>query len=201
LSVAHHLNTLLLMEPVHEPYERRRFTADEVWRMVEAGVLRADERVELIDGELVMVPPQGPEHASLTIELQRALQSAYGDDFHVRAHSPVIGTDDSIPEPDVAVVRGPPRNFRQRHPGPSEVVLVAEVSSSSLHADRKKASTYARAGYGTYWLVDVDNRRVEVRTLPRGDVYTRAEVIDVKAPLALPASTKTLALADLLGAS
>jgi Uma2 family endonuclease len=162
---------------VAEHLGTRRFTADEVWRMVETGVLHEDERVELIDGELIVMNPQGPVHATSAVRLHRVLETSFGPAFHVRDHSPVIGTVDSIPEPDVAVVHGELEAFAQRHPGPADVALIVEVSDSSLRLDRRKADVYATAGYAMYWIVDVIARRIEVHTEPKGGVYTKTEVV------------------------
>ena len=107
------------MELATKSYQRRRFTADEVMRMVETGVLYHGERVELIAGELLVMNPQGATHSSLTVHLHRVLQRAYGSAHHVRDHSPVVGTTDSIPEPDLAVVPGEPLALSSRQGRPS----------------------------------------------------------------------------------
>jgi len=182
-----------------ERYDLRRFTADEVMRMVESGVLAEDERVELIEGELIVVTPQGPAHSSLTVVLRSRFERAYGARYHVRDHSPVVGTADSIPEPDLAVVRGDPREYLQRLPGPADVELVVEIAQSTLGADRRKAGVYARAGYGCYWLIDVAARRVEVRTGPTQDgVFTRTDVLSADATVTPPGTTTALPVAELL---
>lgn len=179
--------------------ETRRFTADEVMRMIEAGVLQEDEHVELLDGELVVVNPQGPVHSGLAVILHAALERAYGRGHHVRDHSPVRGTSDSIPEPDVAVVRGDARAFLARLPGPEEVPLVAEVAYSSLGIDRRKASVYARSGYTTYWIVDVEARRIEVRTGPQADgLYVKTEIVAEGAELHPPGASVALRVIELL---
>lgn len=177
---------------------RRTFTADEVWRMVEAGVLRPDEHVELIQGELVVVTPKGPSHSSLTTVLHRRLEATFGASFHVRDHSPVEGTVDSIPEPDVAVVRGDPRGFLDRLPGPNDVPLVVEVAHTTLTYDRRKTDVYAAAGYACCWIVDVKGRRVEVRDGLRDGVYTRTAIVGDDGALAVPGSTETVPVVDLL---
>ena len=181
---------------VAENQGTRRFTADEVWRLVEIGVLREDERVELIDGELIVMNAQGPIHASLTVILRGALEAAFGPGHHVRDHSPVIGTVDSIPEPDIAVVVGNVRAFLSRTPGPKEVPLVVEVSWSSLRLDHRKAHIYAAAGYATYWIVDVEARRIEVHTAPKGGVYTKSEIIGDDGEVR--AGERAIKVADLL---
>ena len=166
--------------------------------MVEAGVLEESEHVELVNGELVVVNPQGPVHRTLTTIVRRLLEAAYGPGFFVQDHSPVAGTADSIPEPDNAVVRGEPRQFFGRHPGPADVVLVVEHAYSSLALDRTKANIYATVGYGDYWIVDPNNRRVEVRRAPKDGLYTHTDIVDEHATLKLPQSDKTIAVRDLL---
>ena len=168
--------------------------------MVETGVLDDSERVELIEGELLVLNPQGPIHAGLTQELRDVLLVAYGRGYFARDHSPVVGTPFTIPEPDIAVVRGEPRALRGRHPGPADVVLVVEISSSSRRADRRKADVYAQAGFGHYWIVDVERKRTEVRTAPKQGVYLSVEMINFDVALALPERprTITITIAELL---
>ncbi len=192
------VGTIALMNLVAETYARRRFTADEVMRMVETGVLREDERVELLEGELVVVTPQGPIHSNLTAKIHRCLEGAYGAGHYLRDHSPVAGTNDSIPEPDVAVVRGDLQSFFARLPGPADVPLVVEVSQSTTGIDRRKADIYAQAGYSAYWLIDVDARRVEVRTAPRDGVYTKTEIVGSDGGVALPGVGTVLPVTELL---
>lgn len=145
---------------------RRRFTADEVLRMVEAGILGEDEPVELIDGELITVSPQGPRHRALTVKIHQVLEQAFGAGHHVQDHSPIAAGPDSLPEPDVAVVRGAIDDWMDRHPGGADVPLVVEISVTSHKEDRSKAMVYARAGVETYWQLDVPARRLHVHTDP-----------------------------------
>ena len=154
----------MLSEPVPT---RRRFTAEEVLRMVEAGILREDEPCELIDGELFTMSPQGPVHRSRAVKLHIALERAFGAGYHVQDHSPIAAGPDSLPEPDVAVVRGEVDDFLDRHPSGPDVVLVVEVSVTSHAIDRAKAGVYARAGVREFWHLDVPGRRLTVRTEPR----------------------------------
>jgi Uma2 family endonuclease len=117
----------------------RRFSVDEVLRMVEVGILSEDEPLELVDGELFVVPPQSPPHANLTALLADRLRTAYGDGYIVRVASPLVARPDSLPEPDLALVRGSYADFGTRHPRGDEAVLVVEVARSSVRIDRKKA--------------------------------------------------------------
>jgi hypothetical protein len=164
---------------MHPAYVRRKFTADEVLRMVQAGILAEDEPVELIDGELIARSPQGPRHRSRTAKIHRALEEAFGAGHHVQSHSPISAGVDSLPEPDVAVIRGDPDDFVDHHPGGADVPLVVEVSVTSQAEDRAKAAIYAGAGVREYWNLDVEARRLTVYQEPRPELreYTLVRVL------------------------
>jgi Uma2 family endonuclease len=144
--------------------ETRRFTRAEYDRLIEQGFFD-DERIELLDGQLVVREPQGSRHA-VTVDLVReALQHAFGKGYYIRGHSPVALDDVSEPEPDVAVVRGRLRDYTTEHP--ASPVLVVEVADSSLGKDRiRKAALYARAGLVDYWIVNLNDRLLEVYREP-----------------------------------
>jgi len=167
--------------------------------MVAAGILREDEPVELIDGRLIAMPPQGSVHRTLTVVLRRLLESAYGDAVLVQSHSPIDAGPVSMPEPDLAVVRGDPRALLDRHPAGRDTVLAVEIAYSSQAIDRAKASVYARAEVPVYWLLDVPARRLSVYAEPRSGEYALTRVIadDETAPLPELAD-RTLAVADML---
>jgi len=186
------------MSMATEMQERRRFTVDEVLAMVDAGILTNGEPVELIRGELLVVSPQGPSHRTIAVILHRALQAAFGDDFHVQAHSPVVASTYSMPEPDIAVVRGDPRDYMEQLPSGEDIPLAAEVSVASAREDKAKADIYAAAGIPCYWQLNVPKRQLVVYRAPDADGYgsvatlTDAEQVDV------PGTTVTLSVADLL---
>jgi Uma2 family endonuclease len=147
------------------PLQTRRFTRAEYDRLIEQGFFDEDERIELLDGQLVVREPQGSRHA-ITVELVReALQHAFGKGHHVRGHAPVALDEVSEPEPDIAVVRGRLRDYTEEHP--ASPVLVVEVADSSLGKDRvRKARLYARAGLADYWIVNLNDRVLEVYREP-----------------------------------
>jgi Uma2 family endonuclease len=150
-------------------FPHRLFTSEEVLRMVEVGILREDEPLELLEGELIEVTPQGPPHANVAALLGTLLARLYQADFTVRQSAPLEAGHTSLPEPDVAVVRGSLREFMTRHPKGEDTVLVIEVARTSHAIDRLKVSIYARAKVPVYWLVDVTARRVEVHEDPQPD--------------------------------
>jgi Uma2 family endonuclease len=144
---------------------QRRITVDEYHRMIAAGILGEDERVQLISGTLVAMTPQGGPHARVIQRLNRLLVRAVGDDLVVRPQLPLTLVDDSEPEPDLAVVRAGDAESRERHP--RTALLVVEVAGESLPLDRQaKAVLYARAGIPEYWIVNLAESTVEVRRAP-----------------------------------
>ena len=143
----------------------RRFTRAEYERMVEAGILDADERVELLDGEIVPMSPQGDRHVLVVYRVAKLLEAAFGRGFFILTQSSHPLDDLSKPEPDVAVIRGAPEDYsggRARR-----AALVAEVAETTLARDQLKASLYARAHVPEYWLADLGRDELIVHRAPR----------------------------------
>jgi Uma2 family endonuclease len=166
---------------------RRRFLAAEVLQMVEHGILRENEPLELLNGELIFVSPQGPAHASRIMALQELLSQLYAPLGKVRVQLPLAAGDDSLPEPDLAVVRGRAADYVERHPSGADTLLVVEVAKTSLAVDRAKAPIYARAGVQTYLLLDLASSTVEVRERPlnNGD-FESVRILGTQDDLELP---------------
>lgn len=181
------------------PHARRRFTVADVERMADTGVLAEGEHIELLDGELIEMPPQGPIHASLSAELQEALLHVYGNGFAVREAKPMTAGESQLPEPDLAVFRGSHKQFRERHPRGDEAVLVVELARTSLAIDHEKANVYARAGVPTYWIMDLVTRRLEVHEEPQPDGrYRLVRVLAGDDRVTLPETTVEWRIGDLL---
>ena len=144
--------------------KRRRFTVDEYHRMGEVGILTADDRVELLDGEIVEMAPIGPRHASITDRLNRLFTSRLGARVIVRVGGPVLlAAEDSEPQPDLTLLRFRADFYRHAHPEPGDSVLVVEVMDTTVHRDRRvKLPLYGRAALAEVWLVDVTNEWLEV---------------------------------------
>lgn len=139
-------------------------TVDEYHRMLEAGILDEDDRVELLEGVIVEVSPQSEAHAKVIIRLTRLLNQSLGDEFEVRPQVPLTLGDRNEPEPDLAVV-ATIRSTGDRHP--SSALLVVEVAGDSLAKDRNlKTALYARASIAEYWIVNLATRAVEVHRTP-----------------------------------
>ena len=181
--------------PGHET-RTRRFSRVEYERLIDLGVFRPGEAIELIGGELIVAEPQGAAHYTAIVKTARTLEAAFGPGWHARIQGPV-GLGVGV-EPDVAVVAGSPDDYGRAHP--SRPALTVEVADSSLAADRQhKGSLYARAGLADYWVLNLPDRVLEVYREPTPDSaapfgwrYARVEVFDAStrvAPLAAPGSS------------
>ncbi len=148
--------------PSPDARERLRpISVDEYHRMIDAGILDEDEKVQLIDGMLVAMTPQGQPHAFVIMRLTRLLARALSDDFEVLPQLPLTLGDANEPEPDLAVVRAQDVASRTRHPGTA--LLVIEVAGDSLRFDqRTKLALYARSGIPEYWIVNLQDAAIEV---------------------------------------
>jgi len=146
----------------------RRFTRAEYYEMERLGWF-IDQRVELIAGEIIVMPSFNPPHPAATKLTERALEAAFGTGFHARVQQPLTLPDDSEPEPDIAIVPGQPRDYAANHP--TTAPLVVEVSESTLRYDQNtKGSLYAAAGLQEYWIVNLVDRQLEVRRNPVADL-------------------------------
>lgn len=154
------------------PAPRRLLTVDEYHRMGDAGILTEDDRVELIEGELVAMAPIGTEHAATTNALNRLLVMEVGDQGIVSVGNPVRLNRHSEPQPDFSVLR-PGGDYRRMMPRPEDTLLAVEVANTSLEYDRKvKLALYARSGIPEVWIVNLAAEAVEVYRSPVGDGYT-----------------------------
>ncbi|HEY3815517.1 MAG TPA: Uma2 family endonuclease [Polyangiaceae bacterium] len=181
----------------HAP--ERPLSPQDVLRMVEAGILRPDEPVELLKGRLLLVSPQGPPHASVVGALAEALRAAYGAGHAVREEKP-LHLPDSLPEPDIAVVRGAQLDYVARHPGGADAVLVVEVAVTSQALDHDKARIYARAAVPVLWLLDIPARRLEVHLEPQTDGrYRVVQILGDEDEVTPPGTGSRLAVRAFLG--
>jgi len=163
------------LEPV-PPLERRLFTVEDYHRMGEAGVLRPDERVELIDGEVVVMSPVNPPHINAVNASTSVFVRAVGDDAIVSIQNPIRLDNRSEPQPDLALWR--PGVYRRAPAGPADTLLALEIAESSAASDRThKQRIYARAGVREFWLLtlnsSVDETTGETQIDPILEVYRR----------------------------
>ncbi len=176
------------------------WTREEYEKMVSAGVFHPEDRLELINGEILEMTPQSRAHAPAVCLADEALSAVYAEGFTVRVQVPMALGKSSEPEPDVAVVRGRPRDYLACHP--TVAVLVVEISDSSLRYDREhKQRLYAASGTPEYWILNLIDYRLEVYRDPdqKRETYRSCTVLTrnaAVAPLARPDTS--ISVADLL---
>jgi Uma2 family endonuclease len=169
---------------------RRLFTVDEYHRMAEAGIFHPDERVELIEGEIVEMSPIGPRHAGCVINATRLFITRLGDRIALSPQNPVVIRPRSEPQPDLLLLRPRPISYSREHPTPEDVALAVEVADTTVRFDRLvKARLYARAGIAEFWLLLPNDGTVEIHRAPGPDGYarvTRHGPDQMVSPLAFP---------------
>jgi len=178
--------------------ELRRWTRSEYHKMIEAGLFAPEERVELVEGEILRMTPQASAHFTAIRPAEKAAARAFGAGFEVRAQAPLALTRDSEPQPDIAIVRGSPRDYAAAHP--ATALLLIEVSDTTLDYDRhSKAGLYAQAAIRDYWIVNLVDRCLEVYRKPGPHSYQSKQCFlpgDSLSPLAAPHAD--IAVSDIL---
>lgn len=174
-----------------------RLTVHDYYRMAEVGLLSPDDRTELIEGEIVDMPPIGSEQASAITLLTRRLLRAVDDSIDVRVQLPVRFMPRSEPQPDLAVVRRAADAYRSGHPTATDVLLLIEISHSTLRYDLEdKARLYAKHRIPEYWVFDLVNRRVVRHRRPVGAEYRDRDEVGSGA-LPIPTLGIEVSLAEL----
>jgi Uma2 family endonuclease len=170
---------------------RHRLTVDQYHRMAEAGVLAADARVELIEGEIVDMAPIGSRHASAVKRLNRLFSALVAERAIVAVQDPVRLDEHNQPEPDLMLLAPRTDFYASAHPTPAaDVLLLVEVSDTTARYDRQvKLGLYARHGVHEVWIIDLDNRVLHQYSGPQGNRYTEVNETarpGMLAPLLLP---------------
>jgi Uma2 family endonuclease len=178
-----------------------RFDAEDFAQLRSEGILPPDVRFELVDGQVYPMSPIGHAHAGIVALLTRHATLALGEAVLVWPQNPVRMSDDTVLQPDIALLRPPIDAYRDRPVRPEDVLLVIEVADSSLAYDRQiKGPRYAAAGIPEYWLVAVGDRRIEAYREPTAQGYRASEVLGPGRPIhpvALPALS--VDVAEILG--
>ena len=157
---------------------KRLFTVEEYHRMAQAGILGEDDRVELIEGEIVNMAPIGSRHAAVVDRLNRILSRRIGERAIVRVQNPIRLGEHSEPQPDVTLLRPREDFYASAHPGPEDVLLLIEVAETSAEYDREiKIPLYARFGIGEVWLVDLEGKAIGVYRNPSPEGYREVQTL------------------------
>jgi Uma2 family endonuclease len=162
-------------KPMSAELQKWHFNVDQYYRLAEAGVLKPDDRVELIEGEIIKMPPIGSPHASSVTRANYALEPFTRHKFIVSIQNPVRLSDFSEPVPDIALLKPRPDFYAERHPRPEDVLLIIEVADTTLLSDRNvKIPLYARHGIPECWLVNLPKKIIEVYYDLMDEVYRKA---------------------------
>ena len=145
-----------------------QLSIDQYHQMIRAGILTDDDPIELLDGWLVYKMPKNRQHTIATRRTRDVIERLLPPGWYVDSQEPIT-TQESEPEPDVCVIRGALEDYPDRHPGPGDIALLVEVSDTTLERDRGfKKRLYAQASIPVYWIVNLQDRHVEVYTQPSG---------------------------------
>jgi Uma2 family endonuclease len=158
---------------------RHGIKVDEYHRMAEAGLLAPDARVELIEGEIIEMPPIGNAHAAAVDRLADLLHSAVGKRAIVRCQGPIQLGDDSEPQPDLALLVRREDFYKDQRPAAADTILVIEVSDTTAHYDlTTKMSLYAQYGIREYWVIDLRRKQVRTYRCPTGTAYEEMSALE-----------------------
>ncbi len=165
--------------------KRRLFDVGEYYAMSDAGILAPDDRVELLDGEIIQMPPIGVNHASCTNRMTHMLVTRFGERAVVSVQNPVRLDAYTELQPDFMLLDKREDYYSTGHPGPEDVLLLVEVSDSTVGFDRgAKLRRYARAGIREVWIVNLPSQVVEVYSEPDGSAYGSSSVVGIDGELA-----------------
>jgi Uma2 family endonuclease len=169
---------------------RRRFSVEDYHRMLQAGILSEDDRVELIDGEIVEMAPIGPRHAGTVKGLAHLLWRRLQGRAIISVQDPIRLGEQSEPQPDLCLLRPRRDYYRRSHPTAADVLLVIEVAEATAEYDRQvKVPLYGRHGVAEVWLVDLEAQRVEVYRCPGAEGYEEVRSLgrgETVSPLSFP---------------
>ena len=165
----------------------RQLTSTEYYGMMESGIIREGERVELISGQIFTMAAKGTRHTVATTRLLKSLLMLLEEKAIVRCQDPITLPNNTEPEPDIVIARLRSDDYVNSHPSPEDIVLVIEVADSSIKFDREtKAPIYAAAGINEYWIVNLIDDRLEIYRQPEGSVYTSIQIVTPPRSIALP---------------
>ena len=168
----------------------RQLTSVEYYQMMESGIIREGERVELILGQIFTMAAKGTRHTLSTRKLFKQLLALIGDRADVQSQDPITLPNNSEPEPDIVIARLRSDDYVNSHPSPADIILVIEVADSSIKFDREiKAPLYAAAGISEYWIVNLIDNHLEIYRQPEGSIYTSIQIITPTRSVSLPQFT------------
>ena len=170
--------------------ERKQFTVDDYYKMAEAGILTAEDRVELIEGQILKMSPIGTRHAMTVTRALMIFARGVGDRVVVAVQNPAPMDTYNEPQPDLVLIRPREGFYGTDHPSPEDVVLLIEVADTSLRKDRlMKLPVYARNGIREVWIIDLSDDVIYVYRKPEANAFLLFETRhrgDFVSPAAFP---------------
>lgn len=178
----------------------RTFTVEEYHRMAETGILTENDRVELINGEIIRMSPIGNTHAAIVNRINMFLVPLLASRAITQVQNPVRIRNHSEPEPDIAILHPREDFYASTGVTSDDVLLLIEVSDSTLYLDRKvKLPLYASARIPEVWIIDVGRKRLEVYHQPTDEGYQHTEKLSRNDTLSATQLSLTLQVKDLIG--
>ncbi len=182
--------------------EKKLLTIDDYHAMIKAGILSEEDKVELLNGELIIMSPIGISHSGTIDLIDTELKFLLRGKAIVRNQGPITLPYHSEPEPDLAIAKYRSDFYTKSHPGPDDILISIEVADTSLERDRTvKAPLYATHLIPTYWIINLQDRQIEVYTQPKGGQYRTRQTFLPGEELELPGFGLQVAVEDLLGPS
>jgi Uma2 family endonuclease len=179
--------------------QRRLLTVAEYQKMGEVGILTQDDRVELINGEIIKMSPFKSTHTSHVKRLNALLSRLVAGEMTISVQDPITIDPYSEPEPDIALLKPSKDFYAKRHPEPKDVYLVIEVADSTLEKDQTvKLELYAKAGIKEYWIVNLIEKQIEVYKNPKAGNYKQREIIHKGYNITLPKVNVVIRVNDIL---
>lgn len=192
----------IIENPVESRVEptARGFTVSEYYRMAQSGIIRPEERVELIEGRILKMSPKGPQHSASTTSADDVFRERLGNRAIVRIQEPVHIDDRSEPEPDVVLARPLKNKYSDHHPVPDEILLILEIADTSLRYDREvKSLLFAQAGIIQYCILNLNSKELEDYRNPDPEGYRSKQTYKADEQFSLVAFPEILiAVRDLL---
>lgn len=179
---------------------KRRFSVKEYHQLMEAGILQEDDRVELIQGEIIQRNPISPKHAGNVDRIVRVLTFLFRESAIIRSQNPVQLHDYSEPEPDIAVLKPRADFYTTAHPTAGDVLFLIELSDSSLEYDQEiKLPEYAASHIPEYWIVDLKKNQITVYSAPSAEQYLKSQTFQLDELIESPALPNPIVVSKLLG--
>lgn len=153
---------------------KRLINVDDYYKMAATGMLKPDENVELINGEIYTMAPVGSKHSAVVRQISTILTQSYADEIIISSQQPVHIDQWNEPEPDIALLKYRKDYYVTAHPNPSDVLMIAEVSDTTYEFDRNmKLPLYALGGIPVYWIIDLSKNCIEVYEEPLENQYRK----------------------------